>query len=250
MCSSMTIFPDIQYENNILEHSAIGPIAAVNEMVKLDFPLVHYIDSFDYSKRFKISKENQQLFDELSSTRKKIIFISPGSALEHKRWPATNFVEVMEAINRELDAFFVMTGMDKDVVLNQKLLESAKVRGVDLASKTSIYELIEFFRLGEVIIGNDGGAMHIASLAGLKAVSIMNGAKYEGINDPFHSGDLSVYPKTNEFSCQEYFYNGVCRHKECEAIFEKSCETITVARVIDKFKRRQNAITPQPRDFQ
>lgn len=103
-------------------------------------------------------------------TQARIAFLAPGSVWPTKRWREEGYVECARALGaRGMDVAFLGAPDEKDIC--ERL--AGEVAGAKvIAGETSLYESAELLALGEVLICNDSGAMHMAAAAGLPSVAV------------------------------------------------------------------------------
>ena len=97
------------------------------------------------------------------------VYIAPGSVWPTKRWTEEGFATLAKSLlAQKYDVIFVGSPAEQEIC--ERL--SAQTGAPSLAGKTSLYELVQRFKTGLVLISNDSGAMHSASVAGLPTVSV------------------------------------------------------------------------------
>ena len=98
------------------------------------------------------------------------IFLAPGSVWATKRWPQEGY-EVLARLLLERGYTVDLVGSPAEKELCDSI--ARKVPGVvNHAGQTSLGELVSLFTQGGVLVCNDSGAMHAASVAGLATVAI------------------------------------------------------------------------------
>jgi heptosyltransferase I len=113
------------------------------------------------------------LLETCDPRRFRWVLISPGARWNNKRWP----VEYYAAVVRELsasssDLHFAVIGGKSDASLGAAIQQAAPERCLDLTGKTSLLEMVEWVRLGVLMITNDTGPMHVAAALNKPVVSI------------------------------------------------------------------------------
>jgi len=92
------------------------------------------------------------------------IILQPGARWPTKRWPAGFFAELVRLLapaNPELH--FAILGTEEERPLGGAIAAAAPARCLDLTGRLSLPEMVEWIRLGELMISNDTGPMHIAA---------------------------------------------------------------------------------------
>jgi lipopolysaccharide heptosyltransferase I len=96
-----------------------------------------------------------------------LILLQPGARWENKRWPAEHFSALVHALEKNFPAarFAVLGGKD-DATLGEKISAAAPEKVLNLCGQTSLPEMIEVVRRGDLLITNDTGPMHVAAALG------------------------------------------------------------------------------------
>lgn len=101
------------------------------------------------------------------------ILVQPGARWENKRWPAAFFSETIRRLSKEMpEIWFAIMGGTGDRAVGEALRESAPARTLDLTGRTTLPEMVEWIRLGELMITNDTGPMHVAAALGKPVVAL------------------------------------------------------------------------------
>jgi heptosyltransferase-2 len=118
----------------------------------------------DEGKRYEIelfpgSFEKEKVDRMLAKAKKKIVVIAPGSKWFTKKWPTEYFRTVVSELEKRDDVTVVVVGGKEERLLNIPLAE----KSIDLRGMTTLLELAEVIRRGDVILTNDSSPIHIAS---------------------------------------------------------------------------------------
>jgi heptosyltransferase-2 len=127
---------------------------------------------------------------------------SYGSA---KCWLPERFAETANRLMAESDAEIILFGTVNETAVSNAIIAGMKRKPIDLTGKTAIAELPALLSRCQLFIGNDSGAMHVASAVGLPVVAIF------GPTDPF--GTAPVTPKCT--IVQEKPYCSPCFLRRC-----------------------------------
>lgn len=127
---------------------------------------------------------------------------SYGSA---KCWLPERFAEVANRLIAESDAEIILFGTAGETAVSNAIVAGMGSAPIDLTGKTAIAELPALLSRCQLFIGNDSGAMHVASAVGLPVVAIF------GPTDPF--GTAPVTPKCT--IVQEKPYCSPCFLRRC-----------------------------------
>ena len=145
---------------------------------------------------------------------------SYGSA---KCWFPERFAEVANRLRAESDAEIILFGTAGETAVSNAIVAHMKRKPIDLTGKTAIAELPALLSRCQLFIGNDSGAMHVASAVGLPVVAIF------GPTDPF--GTAPVTPKCT--IVQDKPYCSPCFLRRCptdhRCMTRVSSESVTAA---------------------
>ena len=96
--------------------------------------------------------------------------ISPSASGPTKRWPISNFIKLLEELNKNhLGKYFIAAGPN-DENLVKELLDSSIGKNCISLSKNNISEIMPIIAACSYNISNDTGFAHIASGLGLKCL--------------------------------------------------------------------------------
>ena len=102
-----------------------------------------------------------------------LILLLPGARWENKRWPAEHFAGLVSLLARKFPAaHFAIIGSGEDQPLGEAVARAAPERCLNLCGATSLPEMIEWIRLGDLLITNDTGPMHVAAALGKPLVAL------------------------------------------------------------------------------
>jgi heptosyltransferase-2 len=118
----------------------------------------------------EIPSESSLQLEVNSGIRESTVFLAPGSEWATKRWGAEGYTQVAKQLLQK--GFEVkIVGTQAESFLAEIIIAGAK--GCEnLCGKTNLCELYQIFRKGKLLISNDSGAMHMATVAGLPVVAI------------------------------------------------------------------------------
>ncbi len=102
------------------------------------------------------------------TTKTKTILISPGSVWPTKRWTLQGFKELVIKL-KDLDHSVVIIGSPDEKILCEEVAQGLVE---NKAGQLSLTELVHLMAKSQVLVTNDSGAMHLASVAGLKTVAM------------------------------------------------------------------------------
>lgn len=122
-----------------------------------------------------------------------------------KCWLPERFAEVATYLQNERDADIILFGTPGEVAVSTAIAGGMKRKPVDLTGKTAIGELPALLSQCDLFLGNDSGAMHVASAVGLPVVAVFGPTDPEGTS-----------PVTTRYSIvQQKPYCSPCFLKQC-----------------------------------
>jgi ADP-heptose:LPS heptosyltransferase len=84
------------------------------------------------------------------------ITLQPGARWDNKRWPVEYFAELVRCLVREIpDVRFAVLGSGADESLGQLITAAAPSHSLNLCGRTSLPEMIEWVRRGDLMVTND-----------------------------------------------------------------------------------------------
>jgi heptosyltransferase-1 len=101
------------------------------------------------------------------------IIVQPGARWLNKRWPAEHFASLIEKLaDANSAAHFALLGGPEDQLLAETISASSRSRCLNLTGKLSLPEMVEWIRLGELMLTNDTGPMHVAAALGRPVIGL------------------------------------------------------------------------------
>jgi lipopolysaccharide heptosyltransferase II len=111
--------------------------------------------------------------------------LSPGAEYgPAKRWLPERFAEVAAAVSAKLSVQWILFGTPKDITVGEKIARSLGDSCVNRIGQTTLEQLIDELQKCRLLLTNDTGTMHLASLLGVPTVAIF------GSTDPRLTGPL------------------------------------------------------------
>ncbi len=121
------------------------------------------------------------------------LILQPGARWINKRWPAEHFAELTRRLAPAAPEWrFAIVGGKEDVPLGNTIAQAAPDRCLDLTGKTSLLEMVEWIRLGELMLTNDTGPMHVAAALGKPVVGLF-GPTEPRRTGPYGQVDQALY---------------------------------------------------------
>jgi len=168
-----------------------------------------------------------------------LIGIGPGALQPHKRWPLGNFKDLVgRLLLKYPNAVFAIFGTKADWEVGEGLKGLAPDRIANLAGQTTIAQSAALMGKMNLLVGNDGGAMHLGDAAGCKVVSIVPGIEYPNSIEPRQNIRLAVRQPVECAPCYNFVAcprgdNRCMTELSVEAVLE-NCEAALLADVSGK----------------
>jgi ADP-heptose:LPS heptosyltransferase len=101
--------------------------------------------------------------------------VHPGAHLPSRRWPAQRFAAVADAL-AERGLAIVLTGSAAERPLVRAVAAQMRAPALDLAGRTSLWDLGALVEWARQVVCNDTGILHIAAALGTPSVTVANGS--------------------------------------------------------------------------
>jgi lipopolysaccharide heptosyltransferase II len=139
-----------------------------------------------------------------------------------KRWLPERFAEAATSIAMQRDVKWILFGTKKDAAIGEKICTTLGDHCVNRIGQTTIQQLIDELRECRLLLTNDTGTMHLASLLGVPVVAIF-GSTEPRMTGPLGDGHV------------------ILRHQvECSPCFLRQCpidfrcmKAVTVQEAVD-----------------
>jgi len=113
----------------------------------------------------------------------RLLLVQPGARWPNKRWPIEHFSDLARRLAGKFpDTRLAVLGGKNDRLLGEIVSEAMPGRCLNLCGQTSLPEMIEWIRLGDLLITNDTGPMHAAAALGKPLVALF------GPTEPHRTG--------------------------------------------------------------
>ena len=118
---------------------------------------------------WKMLKNENPKIDE----SKKLVIVNPNASklITIRKWPLENYAGLVRNLLQDKDVFVAITGVASEKPDADYICSTVQDdRVLNLAGKTTLTELVDLFNLGRVLITNDSGPAHFASLTDIHIV--------------------------------------------------------------------------------
>jgi ADP-heptose:LPS heptosyltransferase len=164
-----------------------------------------------------------------------LILLNPNASdlLPLRRWPAPRYVELARRLlERYSDLFVGFTGAPNEAVPNNRLAnEVGSDRVIRLAGKTTLRQLLVLYMRSEILVTNDSGPAHFASLTPIPVVTLF-GPETPALFAVRSPNATALWAGITCSPCVNAYNNrqSVCRNNLC-------MQAITVDNVFEKVTR-------------
>jgi ADP-heptose:LPS heptosyltransferase len=100
--------------------------------------------------------------------------VHPGSSTPSRRWPATGFAEVADALAEHLPV--VVTGTDREHDVVDATIGAMRRPAIDLAGRTSLGAMFALVEGAALVVSNDTGVAHVADALRTPSVVVFTSA--------------------------------------------------------------------------
>jgi lipopolysaccharide heptosyltransferase I len=92
------------------------------------------------------------------------VLLQPGARWLNKRWPVASFAQLVRRLTQGKNGVrFAIMGGQEDRELGAAITQAVPGQCLDLTGQLSLPEMLEWIRLGELVVTNDTGPMHAAA---------------------------------------------------------------------------------------
>jgi lipopolysaccharide heptosyltransferase II len=186
-------------------------------------PPVHQVNHYlDLARSLGATVDAEEIAVETPVPERRRIGLCPGAEYgPAKRWLPERFAEVAKSVGGE----WVLFGTAKDETVGTQIAEALGQNCVNLIGKTTLEQLITELRRCRLLLTNDTGTMHLATLLGIPVVAVF-GSTEPRLTGPLGSG------------------NRVVRHQvECSPCFLRHCpldfrcmKAVTAEEVVEEIR--------------
>jgi lipopolysaccharide heptosyltransferase III len=195
------------------------------------------ISPIDRIPRLWLSNEDESGAEELLAnlavrSDESLVVIQPGARYWFKAWPSERFAELADRLTEKFGCQVLVGGSRQEIDLAQLVVKQAKSRLISIAGLSPIRTLAALLKRAALFVGNDTGAMHIATAVGTPVVALF------GPSNPAEWG-----PRGGP---AEVIYKGLdcraCFHPTCQRGEQNCMKLITVDEVMSAAARQMGQV--------
>jgi ADP-heptose:LPS heptosyltransferase len=197
------------------------PYPGLKHKVEYHLDLVRYLGYAGAEREWGIylTDEEERRIDAIMARegfRQPFIALHPGSRLPLKRWPATRYGELAEALADRLKLPLVVLGAAGEKAGIDEMIRGMRYRPVSLAGLLSLRELAGVLGRASVFVCNDSGPMHIAAAMKTPTVALFGPSK-SAETGPYGGGHLVV---EKDFPCRHACDENSCGYGRFNACMD------------------------------
>jgi ADP-heptose:LPS heptosyltransferase len=98
--------------------------------------------------------------------------LHPGSKLDCQKWPTERFAEVANYLFSQYGLKSIVTGVESENTIAEEIISLSEGSVINFAGKTALNETVELIRRAKIVISNDTGIMHMASILNKPTIGI------------------------------------------------------------------------------
>ena len=164
---------------------------------------------------------------------KKIVLLNPNVSdiIPVRRWPLENYIELAKRLLRDEGIFIIITGVKSEKVHGDHLCEAVgSKRCLNLAGKTTFFELVDLYGLADILVTNDSGPVHFSVMTDIKTFAFF-GPETPGLYGPLGKNCRVFY---SGYSCSPCL--SVFNHRKSPCTDNRCLKAITVDEVYREVK--------------
>jgi ADP-heptose:LPS heptosyltransferase len=171
-----------------------------------------------------------------------LILLNPNASdlLPLRRWPAPRYVELARRLlERYSELFIGFTGAPAEVVPNKQLADKVgSDRVIRLAGKTTLRHLLVLYARSEILVTNDSGPAHFASMTPIRVVTLF-GPEAPALFAARSPNATALWAGIACSPCVNAYNNrqSVCRNNLCMQAITVDDVFKEVTRIYDSLKR-------------
>jgi len=171
-----------------------------------------------------------------------LILLNPNASdlLPLRRWPAPRYVELArQLLQRYPELFIGLTGVSTDATPNNELADRiGSDRVIRLAGKTTLRQLLALYTRSQILVTNDSGPAHFASLTPIRIVTLF-GPETPALFAARSPNTTALWAGIACSPCVNVYNNrrSVCRDNLCMQAITVDDVFKEVTRIYDSLKR-------------
>ncbi|MEW6184902.1 MAG: glycosyltransferase family 9 protein [Thermodesulfobacteriota bacterium] len=183
--------------------------------------------------RARMREKIQRIFPELGSEHRLIIFNPSAGEIPIRAWPVENFIELGNRLLSDPNLLIVLMGAETDRETTEEVFRALQhPRCLQLTGQTTLPELMDLFTISDLLITNDSGPGHFASMTPVP-VFIFFGPETPRLYGPLGENTHILYA---DFPCSPCLSAYNHRHTPCRD--NKCLKNISVDEVYARVRKQ------------
>ncbi|MBU4252104.1 MAG: glycosyltransferase family 9 protein [Candidatus Omnitrophica bacterium] len=166
------------------------------------------------------AKETKSIWDKLKGLspeinyKNRLLLLNPGEGkIPLREWPLENFIALARKLLEDEKNYIIVIGFQMISKKAQVLCKSVNnERCLDLSNKTTLTELFDLYGISTLLVTNDGGLAHLASLRPIKKF-VFFGPESPHLYSPLGDSTQIIY---SDLPCSPCFSAFNQRESACE----------------------------------
>jgi predicted lipopolysaccharide heptosyltransferase III len=157
----------------------------------------------------EMRQQEEDEFGDFSAKGQPLVILHPTARYVFKAWPLERFAAVADWLGGQ-GIRVALIGSKREILIGQQIVNLTKHKPVNLMGKTRLSQLTVLMKRSLLLIGNDGGPIHVAAAVGCPVLGLF------GPTDPAVWGPRGPKVKViyKGLDCQKCFYLGCSRGEE------------------------------------
>ena len=157
----------------------------------------------------EVGQQDEDAFGDFFAKGQPLVLLHPTARYVFKAWPLERFAALADWLSGQ-GICVALIGSQREILIGQQIMNLTKNKPVNLMGKTQLSQLVALMRRSLLLIGNDGGPIHIASAVGCPVLGLF-GPTDPAVWGPRGSNVKVIY---KGLDCRECFYPGCSRGEE------------------------------------
>ena len=227
-CYTHVVSSDYGAMHMVDYHAKVLPVLGISDTVEDPQIFLRPMDE----------EQGKQLLRSILPVGRPLVLLYPSARYYFKAWPPERFAVLADWLALQ-GVVVALIGNQREYPLGQQITKLSRSSPVNLMGKTSLGELAGLMKLSALLIGNDGGPLHVAGAVGCPVLGLF------GPTDPAVWGvrgeQVSVIYKNVD--CSNCFYPGCqrgeggCMHRiTIEEVCEKAQDMLSLGKTVQELE--------------
>ena len=157
----------------------------------------------------KVQQQAEEKLSENFATGQPLVLLHPTARYTFKTWPLERFAALADWLSDQ-GVSVALIGSQREIQIGQQIVNLSRCKPISLMGNTQLSQLTALMKRSHLLIGNDGGPMHIAAAVGCPVLALF------GPSDPAVWGPRGLNVKViyKGGNCEDCFYQGCSRGEE------------------------------------